>query len=314
MILFFWGEETYQSSQKVLQWKKEFLKKNPTGGGMVIFDCDETCDIFHIIQSLGEQNLFAQKKLIIVENLFAHTKAPEQKQLQEVLRQETEDVIIFFERGNVRKNAALFKWLIKNAHTTFESKLLSEYELSQWIIKKIKNAHTTIAHDAVQELILFVGNDLWKLTQEIEKLICYANGDEIDVMAVRDIVHGRVDADMFQTVEAIATDNKSEALTLLRKQRASGDAAFHIFGMYVYQIRTLLTVSGLVHDGVMDKYMIAEILKIHPFVAQKSLGMINNMSHEKIMMMHKKITILDGDVKRGNRDIESALDLFVVGA
>jgi hypothetical protein len=70
MILFFYGEETYRFSCNIKQLKKKFLEKNPTGGGLIEFDCNECCDIFKIIQVFGEQNLFAQKKFIIIKDIF----------------------------------------------------------------------------------------------------------------------------------------------------------------------------------------------------------------------------------------------------
>jgi len=313
MILFFYGEETYQSSQKVTQWKNEFLKKNPTGGGMVIFDCDEECNIAHITQSFSTQNLFAQKKLVIVENLFAHTKAPEQKEIIEKLEQsENSDVIVFVEKGKVRKNATLFKWLDKNAKTVKENLPLEGNILEKWIINEVKKGDKKIETNAVRELILFVGTDLWQLSQEIEKLICYTKKDTIIAQDVHDIVHGRTDGDMFEMIEGIVSNNKEKALTLLRKQIAAGDDTFYIFSMYAYQVRILLRVGDVKQNGVNDKDVIAKLLKLHPFVVQKSMSMLNNIPYTKIIKMHKKLTELDYDIKVGNRDIKTALNIFVV--
>ncbi|MEA3323436.1 MAG: DNA polymerase III subunit delta [Patescibacteria group bacterium] len=314
MILFFYGEETYQSSHSVQQLKKAFLAKNATGGGLIVFDCNDECNIAQITQSLGEQNLFSPKKLIIIQNIFAQTKAPEQKMLIEKLKNNTEDVIVFFEEKSVRANAVLFKWLKKNAEKVQENKPLEGYALEKWIANIVKENDAKIDSDAIKELILFVGNDLWQLSQEIQKLMCYAGESEITLQCVRDIVHGRVDADMFQAIEAVATENKSIALTLLKKQIAAGDSVFHIFSMYTYQVRTLVNVSGMMRSGVYDNGVIAQTLKLHPFVVQKTVSMSQKLSYEKIISMHKKLTMLDYDIKQGNRDMDSALELFIVNA
>ncbi len=314
MILFFYGEETYRSSQNVAQLKKSFLAKNPTGGGLVVFDCEEMCNIMQITQSFGEQNLFAQKKLIIIKNIFSYTKAPEQNQIIDALQFDTDDIIVFFEEGKVRKNASLFKWLQNNAQKVQENLILEGYALEKWIIDIVKDNNKNITGDAVKELILFVGNDLWQLTQEIEKLICYAIGEEIVVGDVHNIVHGRVDADMFQMIEAISLSDKSTALFLLKKQLASGDDPFHIFSMYAYQVRILLKVGGILQDNISDKNVIAKALKLHPFVVQKSIGMSQRLSYKKIMSMHKSLVVFDYDIKQGNRDVKSALDLFIINA
>jgi len=289
MILFFHGEEIYQSSRSVTQLKKKFLEKNTTGGGLVEFDCDLVCDIDKIILSFGEQNLFASKKLIIIENFFANTLAPQQKDVIKRLESDIQDVVVFFEKGKVKKNAVLYKWLNKNAQTVRENKPLEGSALEKWIIVEVQRGDKIIDSEAVKELILFVGNDLWQLSQEIEKLICYVTSDEIVVRDIHNIVHGRVNADMFQMIEAISSNDKSAALILLKKQLASGDDPFHIFSMYAYQVRTLLKVGGMLQDNISDKNVIAKTLKLHPFVVQKSINMLQRLSYEKIVNMHKSI-------------------------
>ena len=312
MILFFHGEETYQSSQSIVQLKKKFLQKNPTGGGLVEFDCDYECSVGKIILAFGEQNLFASKKLIIIENFFSNTLAPQQKEVIENLEGDTQDVVVFFEKGKVRKNAVLYKWLNKNTHSSKEHKLLEGNDLEKWILSVAQRAGKSMDTEAVRELILFIGNDLWQLSQEIEKLVCYAKQEVIVVQDVHDIVHGRTQADMFEMIEAIISSDKNTALTLLKKQLASGDDPFHIFSMYAYQVRILLRVGGVVQDNVGDKDIIAKLLKLHPFVVQKSMGMLNKVSFKQIFSMHKRLTAIDYDIKRGNCDIKTALDLFVV--
>ena len=313
MILFFHGEETYQSVQSIMQLKKNFLRKNPTGGGLIEFDCDNECDLDKILLSFGEQNLFAQKKLIIIKNIFVHSKSLEQNKIIDILQSlQTDDVIVFFEEGKIRKNASLFKWLQKNAQKIQEGVILRGHSLEKWIISTTRNKGGNISSRAVEELILFVGNDLWQLAQEIEKLVCYATDRDITMDDVHDIVYGRIDADMFQMIEAISLNDKSKALFLLKKQLASGDDPFHIFSMYAYQVRILLRVGDAINN-IGDKKMIAKVLKLHPFVVQKSMNMLNGVSYERILMMHKKLTVLDYDIKQGNRDIKSALDLFIIG-
>ena len=312
MILFFHGEETYQSSQSVIQLKKKFIKKNSTGGGLVEFDCDCECDIDKIILSFGEQNLFTQKKLIIIENIFANTLASQQKEIIERLENDIQDVIIFLEKGIVRKNASLYKWLNKNAQTVKENKILEGALLEKWIMTEVQSNNKTINLDAAKELILFVGDNLWQLKQEIEKLVCYTKQNEIMVQDVHDIVHGRIQADMFEMIEAIVSNDKEVALRLLKKQIAAGDDVYHIFSMYVYQVRIMIKIGSLITDGVVDKGVIAKLAKIHPFVVQKTMTMMREIPYRKIIQMHKKLTMLDYDIKLGNRDIETALDCFIM--
>ncbi len=311
MLLFFYGEETFPSAQKVRQLKKEFMDRRAPCEP-IVFDCGEVCDVHDIIGTLGVQDLFSSEKMIVIEDFFAHTKAEEQKQLLDALDEGTTDTLIFYEKGVPRKNAKLFTWLVKNADTVTESKKLQGYALEKWIQQTCRDRSIAMDMRAIKELLLYSGTDLWLLSQEIDKLGSYACGREVSVDDVRQLVHGRVDADMFETVEAIALGEKARALFLLKKQRAKGDDAFHIFSMYAYQLRTLLLVSGVMRDEhTSDKTAIAKILKIHPFVVQKSLLLLRNISHKELKKLHKELTRIDSDVKQGKRQIDDALDLFI---
>lgn len=311
MIIFLYGEETFNSSSQLQKLKKDYLAQN-LSSEPIVFDCDEGYNMQKIIESFSSQDLFAQKKLIIIKNFFAYTKADEQKKMLQSLEKKNDDSIVLWEDGTPRKNASLFVWLQKNADVMYEGKMLQGSVLEQWIEKKCIAQNGRISRAAVRELILYVGNDLWRLTQEIDKLVCYVGMGEIDVTDVQAIVHGRIDADIFQTIEAIVSGNKAMALTFLKKQIAKGDTAYQIFGMYAYQVRILLGVSSMVYENrITDKNIIAKTLKIHPFVAQKSLATVQRFSQGDIKKMHKTLTLLDYDIKQGKRDIWCSLDLFI---
>lgn len=312
MIIFLYGEETYQLFHKVQKIKKDYAMEQ-MHGTVFVHDCDEEYDPKNIIQSIAIQDLFAQKKIVIIKNYFAHAVAAEQKIMQQELSRPTQDVIVFWEEGMPRKNAPLFLWLNANAEDIFLSAILNDGQLEKWIDKYTKSIGGQITRDAIMELIAYVGNDLWHIATEIEKLVTYTGNTAIDVHHVQEIVHGKVDADMFATIEAICGSRKDQAIHLLRKQRAKGDDAFHIFSMYAYQIRLLLRVSSVVNEmGISDKGDIAKILKIHPFVAQKSIAVVRVLSESKLKKAHHMLTVFDHEIKTGKRDADTALDLLLI--
>jgi DNA polymerase-3 subunit delta len=313
MIIFFYGEETYRPTQKTHELKERYLRKNPSGSGLIIFDCDEKCDITDIIRSLGAQNLFAQNQLIVIKNIFQNTKAPEQAKLIESMAQSTPDVIVFVENGTVRKNAPLYKWLIDHAQPVFESKMLTGKDLEKWIMKHAVERGGAIEFEAVRELILFIDNDLWRLSSEIDKLVAYARDRAITASDVHKIVHGHVNADIFQTIETLMAGDKQNALAQLRRQILSGDDDFRIFGMLAYHIRTLLVVASAANEyGTASRDTIAKATGVHPFVVQKTLVAVRRFSIQKIKKIHADLTSFDREIKTGERDIGSALDLFIM--
>ena len=311
MLTYIFGEETYTTFHKVEEIKKMYMQKMEGAGNIISFDCGERCDVYDMCGMFGTQDLFASEKMIIIKDFIQTTKSEEQKTLQKAIVQT--DNIVFWESGMPRKNAFLAGWLGKNADEIVEGKKLLGRELSLWIMSYVKDINAEIDRDAVEELILYVNNDLWRLVQEIEKLAAYAQGRKIVSDDVHMLVHGQVDADMFVTIEALTSQNKGYALTLLKKQLAKGDDPFYIFSMYAYHIRTLLLVGSASEWGkIQDRIIIAKKAGVHPFVVQKSLSFINNISQKMLTNAHRHLTILDREIKTGKRDIYSALDLFVV--
>lgn len=282
-------------------------------GNIINYDCDDAYNHDEITQMINVQDLFSRKKMVIIKNYFLHAVAADQKILRDQLVRQSEDNIIFWEHGTPRKNASLFTWLIKNADHIYESLIMAGPQLEKWIDDRVKKNGGMISHDAIVELVAFVGNDLWLISMEIEKLIAYADGDMIDVHHVQKLVHGKIDADMFATIEALCSSRREHALHLLRKQRAKGDEAFHIFSMYAYQMRLLLRVSSVINEmRISDKSAVAKILHIHPFVAQKAIAITRSLSLAQLKKAHRTLTIFDHEIKTGQRDIDTALDLFIV--
>lgn len=316
MILFFYGDEQFQPTQKVQQLKARFLAKNPSGGGLSHFSCVDECDVHEIVHTISAQNLFAEKKLVIIKDLIKETDADEQKTLKKHLEHGADhDVIVLWETTLPRKNNTFFKWLCKNSDKVHEFRKLEGRVLLQWIQRHLAEIadDAQIDQDASELLVASVGNDLYRLDAEIRKLANYTDGISISVAHVKKLVHAKVNADIFATIEAATSGDKKKALTLLKGQVIKGDSPHYIFSMYAYHLRTLLIVGGCYFkENMQDKTMIARQAKLHPFVVQKALWTIQKMTYEQLLKAHTSLLKLDNDVKMGRRDIVGALETFVI--
>ncbi len=126
------------------------------------------------------------------------------------------------------------------------------------------------------------------------------------------LVRSKVDSTMFETIEAVSSGNKSRALTLLHEQIAKGEDIFYILSMYTYQIRTLLKIGDFYWQGMTSAPQIAQAAKLHPYVVQKSLSQVRNLSEEKIKQMLRDLAQIDQEAKTGKIDPVLALDKFIV--
>lgn len=316
MIVFFYGEEDFLIDLEVKKLREKFFNQS-SGGDLNVFDFDLEINLGNLIENLSEQNLFSAKKMIIINNFFSNTKADEQNELLEILKNNdfSEDILIFSEVNQPRKNTKLFKWLEKNSDKNKEFKKLEVSKIVNWIKKRILEiSNEVLINDRVaKEIILMTGADLRKIDSNLNKLVNYVFSGEIKSDDLQKLVNSKIEADIFKTIEFLFQKNKNEALLLLNKQIAKGDDPFYVFSMYVYQIRVLLKISGFVEkEKIFDNFIISKQVKLNPFVVKKSLSLIKNFSLNNLIKAHHFLLHLDKEVKLGRIDILTALELFVL--
>jgi DNA polymerase-3 subunit delta len=322
MIIFLYGADAFRSGQKVAEIKNKFLKSDSSSSGLSVFDFEENTDIQRIFNALETANLLAPKRLVIIKNLLASALAENQKifldflkNAQEKITADSDLVIIFWEGDNPKKTNALYKFFEKLSDKikkqNFEK--LSGTKLEQWIVKRIKmlDEKSGISRQAAQKLILFSGGNMFSLENEIQKLVNFSSGKIIGEKDVDLLVKAEADANIFQTIDALANSNKKEALHLLENHLKKGEDPFYIFSMFVYQFRNLLKVSDLKENYGADEYRISQITKLHPFVIRKSLSQIRGLSFVKLKDIYQKLADFDLQIKTGKLDIHLVLNKFI---
>ena len=96
------------------------------------------------------------------------------------------------------------------------------------------------------------------------------------------LVKSKIDTDIFKTVDALARGDKKTALKMLHDHLESGEDPFYLLSMYFYQFRNLGKSESRWPKKICLSAEIASRLKMHPFVARKSLDQARNFSWEKL--------------------------------
>lgn len=319
-MLFLYGDDSFRSSQKLLEIKNKFLLTDSVGSGLSVFNYGNNTGKQKLLDVLSMPNLLAPKRLVIVRDMILSATEFEKDELIEYFKkhekqtQEDKDlVIIFWEDGQPKKNGKLYKLLDKVAKSqNFEK--LAGIKLNQWIVQRVKefDASSGISKGALEKLILYVGSDTNSLDKEIQKLVNFASGRIIAEEDVNVLVRSNVDTNIFNTIDALASNNKKQAIGLLQEHLKKGDDPFYIFSMFVYQFRNLLKVADFKDQYQGNDYAIAKASGLHPFVVKKSLAQLRNFSLPKLKDIYQRLSELDTQIKTGRIDIKVALDKFIV--
>jgi DNA polymerase-3 subunit delta len=307
MIYFLYGEDSYRSKKKLEEIILGYKKVHRSGLNLIYIDAKGT-SFKDFYGNFKITSMFAEKKLVVVKNSFENLKFQEDLLENIKILEEQKDIVVISE-DDVDQRTKFFKALKKNAKCQ-EFSFLQPANLKKWILVEFAKNKAKISADALDLLVEFVKTDLWRLSNEINKLSSYKLGDVIKKEDVELLVKPNIENDIFKTIEAIASKNKKQALFLLHKHIDNGDNVLYLLSMIAYQFRNLLVIKELI-DKKNSYQVIAKKSGLHPFVVQKTFYLCNQFSLIQLKKIYLKIFQIDLDIKTGKVEAETALDLFV---
>lgn len=308
MILFFYGEDTYRLKQKVRALKQKYIDASLGDTNLAVLD-GKTATYQEIVRQVLAFPFLAHSRLVIIENIIRDGKAEVRDKIVDFIKKIPDTtVLVFVEEGKPDKRTSLFKKLAKEK--TQEVSPLDETNVKNWITEEVENRGGRIDRAAQEKLQLFVGNDLWRLSNEIDKLITYNNN--ITAENVELLVRSQTESDVFALIDAIALKRKKQAFSELHRLLENGANELYVLSMIVYQFRNLLIVSDEVIRGARTHWDIVKAAKLHPFVAQKTLQVAKNYTFKDLTQIYGELMEFDVDIKTGKIAPQTALDLLVL--
>lgn len=317
MIIFIYGPDTFRAKEKLKGFKNRFIQKFDKPGLNLVKLEGENLSLERFKEEVVTSSFLAKRKMIIVENPFNKNKNFEEELLNYIKTKKIpeENIIIFYqeEKIHLEKNK-LFNFLEKQKYV-YEFKFLGPGELSRWIRKKVSDLGGKITPQALRLLASQIGNDLWRLNQEIDKLLAYSHKKIIQEKDINILVKGKEDQNIFNLIDSIAQKNKRKALELINEQLENGVSELYLLTMLIRQFRILMQVKDEIENGgLKNSYTIASKLNLHPFVAQKALGQVISYTMEELKNIYRRLLDVDVKLKTTNLDPKALLSLLVVEA
>lgn len=314
MIIFLFGEDSYRSSQKLAEIKQNFKEKtDPSGINIAIFDGADF-DLEKFSAAASQTGFLAAKRLIIVKNLLLDK--PDKTLIEQLTEnfsawENSENIIVFYEGGAIDKTlklTKLFKLLLKSKSQEFAP--LDNRELTTWVLNHVKEQGGKIGTAAVELLISAVGNNLWQLTNELDKLLAYKNNGTVAEADIKLFVIAKITEDVFGLTDALATGNKKMALLRLKNQEQAGLNEVYLTTMFIRQFRILAQIKSLLSNKVPES-QIASKLKLHPYVVKKSLPLAAKFTLAKFQNIYRELVELDQKLKSTSIPGQTLLEMFV---
>jgi DNA polymerase-3 subunit delta len=205
--------------------------------------------------------------------------------------------------------------------------------LARWVRGRVKQAGGQIEPQAVEMLCTFVGNDLYQLSHEIDKLVAYTDephpaelcsGEQSSgkqgsggqrAITREDVLlltpHAR-QANIFDMVDAIGRRDGRTASRIYHQLLDAGEHPLALLGMITRQFRLMIQVKELAPQ-LGTSQAIARELKQNPYPIKKILTQSKNYTPDQLRQVYHKLLETDVDIKTGRMEATLALDTLIAG-
>jgi DNA polymerase-3 subunit delta len=200
---------------------------------------------------------------------------------------------------------------LKSAGQVREFRPLRPGAVLQWILERAQNQGIDISPAAARLLADLVGNNLWVLASELEKLAAYAQGRRIEGADVRALVSEARQVNIFAMVDAIVERRAAVALRLLRQLTTAGAEGSYLLAMVVRQYRFIIQARELMTAGLSTQEIGQRLGVASEFVLQRILDQAQRYSLSRLKAAYRRLLEADAGVKRGHYGEEMALELLV---
>jgi len=317
MLIFLFGEDTYRSKKKLIAIKKKFLG-GASSGNLFCFEAEEITNE-SLKKMLGSQQLFSSKKLIIIENVFSLNKnliKEFSKFIQDIEKDKNYTLVLRDKKIEEKKLFQTAKTLfnkLKKIKYAQEFALLKPWQIKTFI-KKNFLLNASIEEKALNLLIDFLGNNLWAVENEINKLIYLKENNLIKQADVEKLIL-KTNQKIFDLIDAVGSKRKKDALRLLNEQLESGESIEKIIYFLIRQYRIILEIKGWKKSGEAQNINgLARKLRVPPFACQKVLLQEIKYSLEDLKKIYKKFLELDFLRKTKPVYPKMILDLLILKA
>ena len=214
-IYFLMGEEPYFIDQISNFFESSLLPESSRGFDQtVVYGKDINIDT--LISNAKRFPMISDRQLIIVKEAQNLSRSIEQLLEYSKQPQKSTTIVFCYKYKSLDKRKALYKSLSKK-NIVFESKKVYESNIPSWISNQLKIKGYNITPKSSHLLCEYLGNDLTKITNELDKLILVVGEDKmITDQTIESNIGISKDFNNFELQNAIASNNYSKAFQIVQ--------------------------------------------------------------------------------------------------
>lgn len=247
-LYLFFGDEEFLIQEAVDLIIEKAVDPGGRDFNFVTVYCRETgaADLVNLCQTLP---FLSERRLVIAREIEAY-KADDLETLAGYLKDPSPStcLVLVSRQGRFEKKQITAAVEANGAVTRFFP--LLDGEMLPWIEGRVRKRGLTIRPDAANYLWQFLGNDLQKIANELEKVeIFLRDRKDISLEAVKHVVGDFREYLSFDLAEAIGRKDRDRAILILSRLIQEGEQPVALLGSIAWNFRRLMRAKGLEAAG-----------------------------------------------------------------
>lgn len=290
-IYFLMGEEPYYIDKLTEYIEENVLTDDEKGfNQMVIYGRDTTID--EIVSNAKRFPMMAERQVVIVKEAQELSRTIDQLEAYAENPQPTTVLVFAYKYKTLDKRKKLIKTLDKKG-LVYESKKLYENQVGEWIRRVLKGRGYEIEPKAMMMLVEFLGNDLSRIANEINKLeIILPKGSKITPSHIEENIGFSKDFNVFEFRKAIGEKNQFKAYQIADyfAKNPKDNPLVMTTGLVFGFFSALLQYHGLKDKSPNN---IARELKVSPYFVTDYISAAKNYPMKKVSSIIAALRQLD---------------------
>jgi len=279
-IYFLMGEESYYIDEISKFIESSILTEEEKGfNQMVLYGRDVSVE--DIVGQAKRYPMMAEHQVVIVKEAQDLSRTIEKLVDYVEQPQPTTILVINYKYKTIDKRKKLYKAL-KKGGVIFESKKLYDNQIADWIRRVLSGHNYTISPKAAQMLAEFLGTDLSKIANELDKLkIILPEGTQITPEHIEQNIGISKDYNNFELQKAVGAKDVLKANQIIKyfgENPKDNPMVVTVSLLYSF-FSKLLHLHGL-HDK--SPRSVASSLKINPYFANEYIAATRNYPMKKV--------------------------------
>jgi DNA polymerase III subunit delta len=307
-IYFLMGEEPYYIDKLSDYIEENVLSEEEKGFNQtVLYGRDVTME--DIVSTAKRYPMMAERQVVIVKEAQDLSRTIDKIESYAENPMPTTVLVMCYKYKTLDKRKKSTKAIAKNG-VVYESKKLYENQVGDWIKRVLSGKKYNIEPKATAMLVEFLGTDLSKINNELEKLqIILPKGSTITPAAIEENIGFSKDYNVFELRKAIGERNQLKAYTIAEnfannpKENPMVVTTGLVFGFFVQLLK---------YHGLKDKNPknVAAVLGVNPFFLKEYDVAIKNYPMRKVSAIVAALREIDVKSKGVGANALSNSDLL----